>query len=123
MSKFRKILSLLLVLILTAGLLPQPVRAAQDETIHVTYHYYNPLYHPEANQTQYAAPKASLADPAAISAAAAQLRSSIKARNENCQVQIQTSSYDEDGFRSLIHTNKKREAYSLPFLIGICYTI
>ena len=103
MNTIRKIISLFLVLILTVSLLPQPVRAAQDKTIHVTYHYYNPLYYPEADQALYAAPKASLADPADISSAAAQLRSAIKARNENCQVQIRTNGYDEDGFRSLIH--------------------
>jgi len=108
MKLFRKTLSLLLVLFLTAGLLPHPVRAAEDDHIHLTFHYDNPLYQESAGlsqdqQTLNAEARASIAGDAELSAAASQLRAAIKARQNQCAVEIQTNGYDEESFRSLIH--------------------
>ena len=107
MKPFQKLLSLLLAVALTAGLLPCPVQAAEDKQIQITYHYDNPLYqelsdsHSDSD-TLKADAKASIADPAEISAAAAQLRQAIRERRSECVVQIQTNSYEEESFRAMI---------------------
>lgn len=108
MKNVRKALSLLLVLILTAGLLPRPVQATEDTGLTITVHYDNPLYREEPGYSAYdraqtAEARSALADDAAISDAAGQLRSAITARSEECVVQIQTSGYDEEDFRTMIH--------------------
>ena len=105
----RKIISLILVLVLTVGLLPHPVHASEPEQIHVSYHYDNPLYHPSSGyKTEKATvaeqPRASIATDADISSAAAQLRKAIKERQAECVIQISTSSYEEESFRDMMHT-------------------
>lgn len=104
MKYTRKILCLLMACILTVGLLPCPVQAVEDDSIHITYHYDNPLYHSDSARLEDTVPesKAAIADPAAVSAAADQLRNDIKSRKPECVIQIQTSGYDEDSFRAMM---------------------
>lgn len=106
MRSANKIIALLMALLLAVGLLPQPVYASESAQIHVSYHYDNPLYHdaPAEKAALLAQSRAAIASDADITDAASTLRQAIQQRQEVCRIQIQTSSYEEESFRELIHT-------------------